>query len=283
MRSLEGRRVGLLESRRPEQLADLVVRLGGSVTTAPAVREVSRPDDAARVIDQLTTHAYGLVVVLTGAGISALIDEAARQGRKEPLLNALAGTTIACRGPKPLTVLRRHGLSAFIVTDRPHTTSELLFELDRVPMHGASVLLLHYGERNASFAEALAVRGADVDEVCLYEWTMPEDVAPLERLVLDVLERRLDAVLFTSQVQFRHLMQIASAMRASAALAERLNEDLVVGAVGPVCAAALREGGVIPDVIPPLPNSVSLVHAVADFFDLTRPEPDDDNETSDAA
>ena len=48
-----------------------------------------------------------------------------------------------------------------------------------------------------------------------------------------------------------------------------LNQDVIVGAIGPVCAAALRAGGVIPDVMPASPNSASLVGAVADYFDLT--------------
>ena len=44
---------------------------------------------------------------------------------------------------------------------------------------------------------------------------------------------------------------------------------MIVGAIGPVCATALRTGGVVPDVLPGSPNSASLVGAVADYFDLT--------------
>ena len=53
------------------------------------------------------------------------------------------------------------------------------------------------------------------------------------------------------------------------ALVKALNEQVIVGAVGPVCAAALRAGGVVADVLPASPNSASLVGAVADYFDLT--------------
>jgi uroporphyrinogen-III synthase len=47
-----------------------------------------------------------------------------------------------------------------------------------------------------------------------------------------------------------------------------LNRDIVVGAVGPVCASALKKVGVTPDVIPASPTMPSLITAVADYFDL---------------
>jgi hypothetical protein len=56
------------------------------------------------------------------------------------------------------------------------------------------------------------------------------------------------------------------------ALIRALTTDVVVGAVGPVCASALRDGGVIPDVLPAAANSASLVAAVADYFALRGPD-----------
>lgn len=270
MRPLEGRRVAVLEGRRPEQLTDLIGRAGGVAIVAPAVRETRRPADSARFIDRLIADNYTLVVVQTGAGISALIEEAVEQGRQTPLLAALRRTPIACRGPKPLAVLKRFAIPFGIVTERPHTSAELLQAIEPTPLAGAALLLLHYGERNASLAAALTARGALVDELCLYEWTLPEDVEPVRRVVRQAVDRQIDALLVTSQIQFRHLMQVAEEMSLGPALTEALNADLVVGAVGPVCAAALRDAGVVPDVMPALPNSASLVRAVADYFELTR-------------
>ena len=49
-----------------------------------------------------------------------------------------------------------------------------------------------------------------------------------------------------------------------------LNQDIVVGAVGPVCAQTLRGHGVIPDVMPASPNMPALITALADYFDLMQ-------------
>jgi uroporphyrinogen-III synthase len=87
-------------------------------------------------------------------------------------------------------------------------------------------------------------------------------------MVAAIAHGEVDALLFTSQVQCRHLMQIAERLGAADDLRAGLHR-IVVGAIGPVCAGALRTMGIVPDVIPALPNSPSLVRAVADYFALT--------------
>ncbi len=268
MRTLGGRTVALLESRQSDELAEMVTRLGGSPVNAPAVRERPTGIDAGPVLDRLIAGGFPIAIVLTGAGTTALFNEAERRGVLADVRRAMARLTIVSRGPKPQTALKRQGLTAQIVTAKPHTTQELLEALESVNLQSLPVMLLHYGEMNSAFTDALAARGAEVEDVCLYEWAMPDDVGPLRQLVDKVVACEVDAVLFTSQVQFRFLMQVAREFGRDTELLARLNEDIVVGAVGPVCAAALRAGGVTPDVLPASPNSASLVGAVADYFEL---------------
>lgn len=268
MRTLEGRRVGLLEGRQTDELAMMVTRLGGTPVAAPAVREVPTGEDAAPVLQRLVGGTFQMVVVLTGAGITALLREAERLEMLDAVKTQLEQTTIVCRGPKPLTALKRYGLKAQIVTPKPHTTKELIEALSDEPLDGVTVALLHYGERNPAFAEALAARGARVEDICLYEWAMPADVAPIKDMVTATIAGDVDAMLFTSQIQFRHLQQVATDMQQLDALTAALNERVIIAAVGPVCAAALRAGGVVPDVLPASPNSASLVSALGDYFDL---------------
>jgi uroporphyrinogen-III synthase len=129
------------------------------------------------------------------------------------------------------------------------------------------VVLVHYGERNGEIADDLRGRGARLDEVLPYGWTLPEDIAPVTAVVRDAIARRLDAVLFTNEIQCRHLFQVAAEMRQVEGLTRSLNRDIVVGAVGPVCAGALNKAGVTPDVIPASPSMPSLINAVAQYFD----------------
>ena len=269
MRTLRGRTVALLEGRQRGELAHMVLRLGGTPVSAPAVRERPTGIDAGPVLARLIAGEFPYVIVLTGAGASALFAEADRRGLRDPVRQAMASLRIVTRGPKPQTALKRYELSASISTAKPHTTQDLLDALAGVPLEGVPVLLLHYGEMNAAFTDALKERGARVEDLCLYEWTLPDDVEPLRRLVRQIVAGEIDALLFTSQIQFRYLIDIAREADAAADLLGALNDRVIVGAVGPVCAAALVAGGVVPDVLPASPNSASLVGAVADYFELT--------------
>jgi uroporphyrinogen-III synthase len=270
MRTLEGRRVALLEGRKQGELASLVRRLGGEPISAPAVREMPRPEDFEPLLRRIIAGTFSVAVIQTGAGINALCEVAAAHGVLPDLRAALARMTLACRGPKPLATLKQHGLTARIVTAKPHTTDELLEGLARLALDGVPVLVLHYGERNEPLSAALRGRGAALEDACLYEWALPDNLSPLRAVIADLTERRLDAVLFTSQIQFRHLIAVAGEMGCTDAVMQALSRDIVVGAVGPVCASALRQAGLVPDVIPAMPNSVSLVSAVADYFVLTN-------------
>jgi uroporphyrinogen-III synthase len=128
---------------------------------------------------------------------------------------------------------------------------------------------VHYGERNTALAEGLRERGARVAEVCPYEWALPDNLEPLRTIVKEG-PAQIDAIAFTSQVQVRHLFTVADQMGLHAQLAASLNDSIIVAAVGPVCADALKQFGVTPDVQPADPKMGPLLIALADYIELTR-------------
>lgn len=265
--SLDGKRIALLERRQSDEFARLVQQLGGEPISAPAINEVACHDDFNTFIDGLIGRRFSLAIFLNGAGPVTLLAEAERRGRLNDALAALRQLTIACRGAKPLAALSRFGLRPKITTARPHTTGEFLRALASVDVAARGVVLVHYGERNMRISEALRLRGARLSEICPYEWMLPEDLGPMMSVVREAMAHRLDAVLFTSQVQCRHLFQVAAEMGQTEGLTLSLNRHVVVGAVGPVCARGLEQLGVIADVVPAAPNMPALIHAVAQHFD----------------
>ena len=102
---------------------------------------------------------------------------------------------------------------------------------------------------------------------------MPETVEPIRALIVNVIDGRLDAVAFTSQVQCRHLFQIAREMGLADTLAAALNTRTTVAVIGPVCRAALKEHGVTSRVMPAVPKMRPLIAALAEYLDLTSSSP----------
>jgi uroporphyrinogen-III synthase len=270
--SLTGKRVALLEARMSGELSSMVERLGGVPYSVPAVREtpLEHPEETARFVDALCASRFDIVAFMTGVGATALLREAEKLGKLDAALASLRRAITVCRGPKPVAVLRRHDVQVNAAAAEPHTTAELLQALDAIGVKGKAVALVHYGERSETAAEGLRQSGASVDEICLYEWRLPDDVAPLERLVSEIIDGKIDALAVTSQIQIRHVFQIADKLGRSRSLAEALSRKIVVAAVGPVCASALRSYGVVPHVQPSHPKMGPMLIALADYFDLTR-------------
>ena len=255
------------------ELSDLVRRFGGVPYSAQAVREAPRLERVPVLIDALSEGRFSLVVFLTGAGVMALMREAERLGRLEEALTGLRATTIACRGPKPSAALSRYNVPVDIKAIEPYTTVELLDGLSGIDFSGKGVALVHYGEANHVLADALTARGGRLEEWFLYEWLLPDDLTPLAALVDQLIERRVDAIAFTSQIQCRNLVHLAMDVAKADELVRVLNDHTIVAAIGPVCAAALRELGIVPDVLPAHPKMGALIAALADYVERSDVNP----------
>lgn len=267
MPNLDGLRVALLEARRGSELAELVRRFGGIPYSVPAVREVSHLEHVPAFLDRLCAGQFSMVICLTGAGISRLLDEAQHLGRLPQTEDALRSATTVCRGPKPAAVLRQHNIPVDVRAAEPHTTAELLNALSGTDLVRRAVVVLHYGERNEALADALLDRGAAVHELCLYEWKLPDDLEPLRTLVRELIDGRVAALTVTSQIQARHLFEVADSLDLTAPLIDALNQRVIVAAIGPVCAAALTANGVTPRVVPEHAKMGFLVTALADYVE----------------
>lgn len=250
------------------ELANLVKRHGGEPIQAPALREVSL--DAApevnALLDELQSGNIAFVIFQTGVGVTGLLNEAEKLQRKDELLALLPTVTTIARGPKPTAVLSRNGIKPTFTVPEPHTTTELIEIANNLAMAGKTVAVLHYGERNQALAEALQAGGARLHELCLYEWQLPEDVTPLQNLIGEISAGQIDVVAFTSQIQARHLFQIAEQGRRADELRTDLNSKTVVASIGPTCSEALRALGVTPKIEPEHPKMGFLVIALQAYF-----------------
>src|SRR5262245_2834402 len=269
--SMGGRVIALLEARRASELAQLVAAYGGVARSAPALREEPLDDlgAIADFLDRLRARPADLVLFQTGVGTRALFRGVEALGRVDEWRAALERAVVAVRGPKPTAALGELGVRVDARAEEPYTTAELLAALASRDLAGRLVVVQQYGEADRELVAALGQRGAEGREVGACRWTLPDGTAPREELLRDLPNGSVDALVVTSQVQVRHLFEVAGRLGLAATLPRALG-GVLVAAVGPVAARALREHGVRVDLEPEHPKMGALVAALAGHFASTE-------------
>jgi uroporphyrinogen-III synthase len=113
-------------------------------------------------------------------------------------------------------------------------------------------------------------RLADVTEIVTYRWGLPEDTAPLLRLI-DALGRdEIDLVPFTSASQASNLFTVAQYDGKEASLKQSLGRTLVAS-IGPVSSAALRKLAVRVDIEAQPSKLGPLIEAINEALSDRRP------------
>jgi uroporphyrinogen-III synthase len=264
-----GLRVLALESRRSKEMAQLIANNGGRAMVAPATREVPAKDngDASKFVAALREGRVDVAIFLTGVGTRALAQAVEADFPLEEFVAALSQTTVIARGPKPVAALRELGVPIAAMVPEPNTWRELLQLLDEkkdlISLKGRSVVVQEYGASSPELLAGLAERGAQVMPVRVYEWSLPEDTGPLREAVEAITRGEIDVLLVTSAVQIRHLLRIAEEMGVRDSVVRALGH-VVVGSIGPVASAALRENGIHVDLEPSHPKMGFLVKEVAE-------------------
>jgi uroporphyrinogen-III synthase len=261
---LQGKTVAFLEGRRAAELADLITRHNGVPLAAPCVREVHTPDAPelqASLVRVLDAERLDVGIFLTGVGTRTVFDAARLARREDELRSRLASAIVAVRGPKPTAVLRQLGVRIDVTAPPPNTSAELLHELEQRDLRGKTVAVQLYGAPNPDLSQALTRRGANVIELAPYVWERPIDPAPVAALLHALAERRVDAVLITSQVQVEHLFAIARERGVEPAL-----DGVALGAQGPVAEAALERHGLHASFRPEHGHMGALVLAAARYY-----------------
>jgi uroporphyrinogen-III synthase len=256
--SFEGLRVLALESRRAVEMEQLIRKQGGEAFVAPSMRELPLPDhrEAYAFAEALFAGTLDMVILLTGVGTRQLARVLAERYGEAALANGLRRVTIVARGPKPLAALREMGLTAAIVAPEPNTWRELLAALEARPERRIAVQ--EYGRPNPELLAGLRARGAEVMQVRVYQWDLPENVEPLREAARRLATGGFDVVLFTTAIQMAHLARVARELGMEPAVLEALKRARVCS-IGPTTTEALEEFGIHPAMEPSHPKMGILV------------------------
>ena len=272
MSGFAGLRVLALESRRATEFSKLISTYGGLPIVAPAMREVPLESnrEALGFATRLFAGEFDMVIFLTGVGARTLLGVVETTYRRDEYVTALQRIKIVARGPKPVAVLREIGITPALTVPEPNTWRELLGALDDaaqsaagIRLNGSRVAVQEYGVSNPELLNGLEKRGARVTRVPVYQWALPDDLAPLRAAIQSLAEGKIDVVFFTTSVQAVHLFQVAAEMNLEKEMRAGL-ERAMVASIGPTTSEELSRQRIRVDLEPSHPKMGFLVKEAAE-------------------
>ena len=259
----DGLRVIAFESRRANEIAELIRRQQGDPFVAPSMREAPLENNAEtfEFAERLFRGEFDMMILLTGVGTKALHKVLASKYPADRFPEALRSITVVARGPKPAAALRELQVPVTVNVPEPNTWRELLTAIAGRPE--TRIAVQEYGKSNTDLLDALRARGAEVTPVRIYQWDMPEDLAPLKEAARRIAEGQADVVMFTTSIQIQHLFQIASQEGIEEVVRSGINRS-VVASIGPTTTETLEDFDLHPDLEPTHPKMGFLVKETAD-------------------
>jgi uroporphyrinogen-III synthase len=256
-----GLTVASFESRMAVEIARLIERHGGNPLVAPALREIPLDDNSAALKFgvQLTTERVDLLILLTGVGTTALFDLLKTRHPWSSIVAALKQTAIVARGPKPVAALKAFGFQPTLMVPEPNTWVDLISTLDEYrPVKGLRVAVQEYGASNPDLLEALKHRGAEVFQVPIYRWALPEDLGPLRQALDEIITGKVSVLLITNAAQVDHVMQVLEKDGKIEPFRASLKK-MVVASIGPTASERLRHHDLPIDLEPSHPKMGVLI------------------------
>ena len=268
--TLDGFVVGITADRRWEEQAELLRRRGADVLHGPVIKTLPLgPEDGLRrATDAVIMRPPDILIANTGIGMRAWFAAAESWGIGEALLGALSEADILARGPKASGAVHQAGL---VVWKR--AASERLSEVCEMAIeHGVAgkrVAFQRHGDDAPELIAALEDAGAEVEEIPVYNWKVPDDHGPVLRLIRAAIAGNVHALTFTSAPAVRNLIAIADEHDLLEPMLGALNSGLVVACVGPVCSGAALDAGIVAPVVPAKARLGPLILEMAEVL-VTR-------------
>jgi uroporphyrinogen-III synthase len=275
-RPLDGTRVAITADRRGAELAASLERLGAVVTWGSTMAAVPPEQDSLLEVETRAILAAdpAWLAVSTGSGLRAWLQAAEGFGLQAEVESLLKRTRTVARGSKSHGALRALGVEPEFVSPKETMDDICSWLRDRIGRTEVLAAQVHGGEVIGTL-DALRPRVSAVLTVAPYRWTLPEDTAPAEHVVEELLAGRIDVLAETSAPSVRNLILIADRMAARAELLRVLKNQVCIASVGSVTARAFEEVGVPVDLMPTRPRTADLLRSIVHWAttrDLREPD-----------
>ena len=150
---------------------------------------------------------------------------------------------IAVIGPRTEKFLEKRGLKADLVPDN-YTAESLLDAFKDITVSGKKIGIPLTMAAGDILPEGLKDRGADLIIAEAYRSGLPENKNKVNELIKNIINKKIDAVTFTSTLTVKNLFKIVKSDEKQEFMDVLKNGEVIVAAIGPVTAIPLQEQGI---------------------------------------
>lgn len=140
---------------------------------------------------------------------------------------------VAVIGPKTGEVLDKYGVTADLIPD-DYTAEGLLEVFEKFDVKGMKIGLPRTMVARYTLPHGLEARGAEVILADAYKSEMPDDKSKIYELIDDILNRKIDIIMFTSPLTVKNLIKTAKEENKSKIIKILQNKEVLVAAIGPI-------------------------------------------------
>jgi uroporphyrinogen III methyltransferase / synthase len=257
-RPLFGRRVLVTRSRdQAPELVEMLEQTGAEAIEAPVLR-IAPPLDAGPLERAAAApRSFDWIVLTSTNAVAALVGRVVAEAHD---LRALAGPRLCAVGPGTAARLQRYGISPDLQPADHRVAGIIAAMADTGSLKGQRVLLPTSDSLTDTLGDDLRAAGAEVTEVTAYRATTVESDAHLG-LYRQLLDRRIDAVTFTSATTVRAFVEIYGTEQAPDLLS-----GTVVATIGPSAADAAARAGIAVHVVTEGATVAALVDGLIRHF-----------------
>lgn len=264
---LAGFRVGIAAHANSAEQIDVLRRAGAEPVPGAVVGPVpSGPVDALEAVtEDLLGRPPSVVVLTSAAGVEGWLTTAEGAGRNAALRDVLARVMVVVLGDAMAASVAALGLGP--VQRLPTDGLQASRELARLggDLTGARVAVLTQVGQPATTADLVAglvLAGVDVVDVAVPSPALAEDPQAALRLVDAVVQRRVDALTFTTPAEVRAFVRLADDIDAGDGARAALSDDVVAACMSRTCAEAAVSVGMAQVVRPERPRVGAMVEVL---------------------
>lgn len=249
---LKGKTVALTRPiGQAEEAGKLIEAKGGIPYYIPAIeiKPLSNPEPVKQFITELQAGKVDYTILMSTNGVKHLFAVAESISQTDALRCGLERSFVIGVGPRTAQELEAYGVHVDLVPEK-YSSEGLLEVLKPRGVKGKVIRIPRTTSATPTLTDQLTAMGADVQEIHVYESSLPVDDALKTKFYEDLKNGRINAVLFGSGLSAKNIFKMLSEKASMEQLRRLFAEKVTVVAIGPTTAQALEELAVKVDVVP---------------------------------